>query len=813
MGDEGTPAPGAALRLQVKTLAPATHAVELPRGAGLGALRGALEPLTGVPPARQRLLFLGRALRGDGGLEAAGVRDGSVLHMVETPEGAGPGAGGAPGGAEGVDEGAPGAPPGVPQLHINADLHISSDSLGEGGGGLEAVLPLERLDAYTSHVKRGLDSMMVAGGGDGEVPQEPQGGDFPQDLRHYEVQCDGCDLVPIRGRRYKSLSHPNYDLCEACWERGAEQGSHGPFACLALPLPPFQPVDIAASGQPSAQDALRRDLEAIFPGGVPSPAGVTGGGRSELEMPVIQGVGRLATDAIHTAVRAAGEALRYAEELSRMSNEGPLDGPRASRAEGPLQGPEYHQSCSLHLAAYLHSAATLLAESARIAHAVNVFPSQPGAPAFSPLLLAQEGYVHQDTWHPRLRPNTGGVMGTVQALLSQALLSQTAAGPPGSANPQAAEAPPAAPTGPTIRETGAQGAAAQGAHAQGNSPPAIREVLEARQGSPPRAQAQRVATGLQPSGTDGADGGEGGKPEPEGHNDEAQEARGTVNRSEAPNLMGGASLPERKSKAKVAVKAAPKEVPPVDQGSSAPASTPAAGGPSSSAPALPGRPAVKAKARPSASAKASKRGVAARRKPEGGAPVVQERAPVPQGGGSSMAQRQTLAGTPREGAIASPAAPMDPLASLLGGGGAGGPDIMGMVSQMAQSPAFASMAGQMMGQMAGGSGSDSGGDGVPDLGGMMEQMMPMMSQMFGGPLPGGAAQGAPRPATIQGDGGRGAGQGDPWAALQAEERAAWQSALQADRERIRGVDIPSDLSHVYIAGDPAFIDSLGGASA
>ena len=137
---------------------------------------------------------------------------------------------------------------------------------------------------------------------------------------------------------------------------------------------------------------------------------------------------------------------------------------------------------------------------------------------------------------------------------------------------------------------------------------------------------------------------------------------------------------------------------------------------------------------------------------------------------------------------------------------------MGMVSQMAQSPAFASMAGQMMGQMAGGSGSDSGGDGVPDLGGMMEQMMPMMSQMFGGPLPGGAAQGAPRPATIQGDGGRGAGQGDPWAALQAEERAAWQSALQADRERIRGVDIPSDLSHVYIAGDPVFINSLGGAS-
>ena len=60
--------------------------------------------------------------------------------------------------------------------------------------------------------------------------------------------------------------------------------------------------------------------------------------------------------------------------------------------------------------------------------------------------------------------------------------------------------------------------------------------------------------------------------------------------------------------------------------------------------------------------------------------------------------------------------------------------------------------GQMTG--GGGSGSDSGGDGMPDLGSMMEQMMPMVSQMFGGPPPGGAGQGAPRPAPTQGGGGR-----------------------------------------------------------
>jgi len=41
----------------------------------------------------------------------------------------------------------------------------------------------------------------------------------------------------------------------------------------------------------------------------------------------------------------------------------------------------------------------------------------------------------------------------------------------------------------------------------------------------------------------------------------------------------------------------------------------------------------------------------------------------------------------------------------------------------------------------------------------------------------------------------------------------WQEIMREDRQKIRGLEIPSDLSHVYIAGDPAFIDSLGGASA
>ena len=629
------------------------------------------------------------------------------------------------------------------------------------------------------------------------------GGESLNDLRHYEVQCDGCDQVPIRGRRYKSLSHPNYDLCEACWGRyeevghlgsisGASRGhvgaSRGPFACLTLPLPPFQPINMAAHQNPRALESLWGDLETVCPAGASGldPTIDDGvGGCPDLERLALRGVGHLATGAMREATRAVARAQAHAEALSCAGNDGPLG----------QEGKQSMQSNSLHLAACLHSAATLLAESARVAQAVNLFPVQPGPPLPPcPLLLAQDGYLHQDTWHSRLRPSTGGVMGNIQAMLSQAL-SQTGAGPGGPANPQAQEAPPA-------EESAVPQMMSEMMSLQMQVSALQREVADFRAGATgtqgPAAQEPAVvgdaadAAGLPLAeaahGTDGAGGSEGGKPEPKERNEQDRDARegDTVSRAEARSRPEGPLLPARKSKAK----AASKEAPPGNAGSSAPASTPAAGASSSGAPALPARPSVKAKARPSASAKASKRGVPTRRKPQGDAPVQEI--------------------TPVGGVVASPATPMDPLASLLGGAGGGGAPLMDMVSQMAQSPAFASMAGQMMGQMAGGSGSDSGGDGVPDLGGMMEQMMPMVSQMFGGPPPGGAAQGAPRPAPARGGGG--VGQGDPWAALSAEERAAWQSALQADRERIRRVDIPSDLSHVYIAGDPAFIDSLGGAS-
>ena len=37
---------------------------------------------------------------------------------------------------------------------------------------------------------------------------------------HYGVQCDTCDVNPVRGTRYKSVAHDDFDLCATCFAAG-----------------------------------------------------------------------------------------------------------------------------------------------------------------------------------------------------------------------------------------------------------------------------------------------------------------------------------------------------------------------------------------------------------------------------------------------------------------------------------------------------------------------------------------------------------------------------------------------------------------
>lgn len=43
---------------------------------------------------------------------------------------------------------------------------------------------------------------------------------------HPGVECDSCKVQPITGPRYKCLVCPNFDLCQACEQRGLHNQDH-----------------------------------------------------------------------------------------------------------------------------------------------------------------------------------------------------------------------------------------------------------------------------------------------------------------------------------------------------------------------------------------------------------------------------------------------------------------------------------------------------------------------------------------------------------------------------------------------------------
>lgn len=56
-------------------------------------------------------------------------------------------------------------------------------------------------------------------------------------VEHTNIACDGCDVCPIVGTRYKCAVRKDYDLCSNCEERL----SH-PHAMLKIKHPSQNPV-------------------------------------------------------------------------------------------------------------------------------------------------------------------------------------------------------------------------------------------------------------------------------------------------------------------------------------------------------------------------------------------------------------------------------------------------------------------------------------------------------------------------------------------------------------------------------------------
>lgn len=101
---------------------------------------------------------------------------------------------------------------------------------------------------------------------------------------HQFVGCDGCDLTPVRGPRYKSVHRPDFDLCGACFNSGRcafrptlarrvipppsapsvflcptlSHASHGPSTSTGTPHPAPSSASIRPLYQASTPGAGRR---------------------------------------------------------------------------------------------------------------------------------------------------------------------------------------------------------------------------------------------------------------------------------------------------------------------------------------------------------------------------------------------------------------------------------------------------------------------------------------------------------------------------------------------------------------------------
>ena len=84
-----------------------------------------------------------------------------------------------------------------------------------------------------------LDRHLAASQQQQQEQQNQQEDEHLESVVHHGVCCDACDVMPIRGARYKCTNRDDYDLCSECHSRlyGGVDRSALQFHRLAYPLP------------------------------------------------------------------------------------------------------------------------------------------------------------------------------------------------------------------------------------------------------------------------------------------------------------------------------------------------------------------------------------------------------------------------------------------------------------------------------------------------------------------------------------------------------------------------------------------------
>ena len=156
---------------------------------------------------------------------------------------------------------------------------------------------------------------------------------------HYGVQCDACEVSPLRGARYKSVAHDDYDLCATCFAAG--RGTEcGPFTRLDLPLPAGLPPVVINPEADTAREGRRTPRE-----------------DSEVEL---SNLSAMINSAAEIAREAAPLMANVAERFSAQNRQNTVE----------------TQAQSLQVAALMHSIGALWCELAR---SIAVVPPPPDA--------------------------------------------------------------------------------------------------------------------------------------------------------------------------------------------------------------------------------------------------------------------------------------------------------------------------------------------------------------------------------------------------------------------------------------------------
>ena len=253
-------------------------------GGGMGG--GAPGPL---PPAYQRIAIgtINTTGVGGGGGEPPANVDRLISGLMNAigssiQQGNIPGvhgmnaAAGNPNAAAGGQAG-PGNAGGVPSMQVQqVEINIDAVPASQDGGAPRSNQPLPNATAE-SHPFLALDSFInqmqtIMRGYQSQNPIVDRGNPSAEssnnsEARHLAVECDICGMCPIRGSRFKSLSHNNYDLCGTCVQtEGAREQE--PFVQVDIPIcNQFTAENVLASrrtSQPQQQERFRSAITTVL---------------------------------------------------------------------------------------------------------------------------------------------------------------------------------------------------------------------------------------------------------------------------------------------------------------------------------------------------------------------------------------------------------------------------------------------------------------------------------------------------------------------------------------------------------------------